>query len=465
LLAGGRDTPRRAALEREIAELSREWRETATSIRQTSPAWASLTEPEPLTSADVQRLLDTDTVLLAYAPGDTHDWLFAVTREGVDSVALPSRTIVDAAAREVHTLLTARQPVRGESAARRRVRVRRADARLAERARALSRLVLGPIAARLTDEWRGKRLAIVANGALEYVPFAMLPIDMEGAETPLIARHEVVSLPSASTLALLRQEYARRPRASGSVAVIADPVFSADDPRVLRARRAPAPPDRPGETTTPALAPAATRALEAFTRDGTRGPLARLPFSRAEARAVASQAARGAVLQATDFDASLSLATGGRLDGYRIVHFATHGLIDTRRPELSGLALSLVDASGRPRDGFLRLNTIYNLRLSADLVVLSACQTALGREVAGEGLVGLTRGFMHAGTPRVIATLWQVNDAATAELMRRFYTNLLRRGLPASTALRRAQLEISRDPRWSVPYYWAAFVLQGDWAP
>jgi CHAT domain-containing protein len=138
-------------------------------------------------------------------------------------------------------------------------------------------------------------------------------------------------------------------------------------------------------------------------------------------------------------------------------------LINTTRPELSGLALSLVDSAGRSRDGFLRLNTIYNLRLSADLVVLSACQSALGKEIAGEGLVGLTRGFMYAGARRVIASLWQVSDSATAELMKKFYAGLLQRHLSAAAALRSAQLEMSRDPRWTSPYFWAGFVLQGDW--
>jgi CHAT domain-containing protein len=189
----------------------------------------------------------------------------------------------------------------------------------------------------------------------------------------------------------------------------------------------------------------------------------RLPFSREEARAVVAQAPRASVLEATDFDASLALATSEQLHEYRILHFATHGFINTARPELSGLALSLVDRGGRSRDGFLRLNTIYNLRLSADLVVLSACQTALGKEVAGEGLVGLTRGFMFAGARAVIASLWQVNDMATAELMKQFYIGLLQQRLPAAAALRHAQLELAKDPRWSAPYFWAGFVLQGDW--
>jgi CHAT domain-containing protein len=101
--------------------------------------------------------------------------------------------------------------------------------------------------------------------------------------------------------------------------------------------------------------------------------------------------------------------------------------------------------------------------LSADLVVLSACQTALGKDIQGEGLVSLTRAFMYAGAPRVVASLWKVDDVATAELMKRFYRGVLREGLGPAAALRAAQLEMSRDSRWAAPYYWAGFVMQGDW--
>jgi CHAT domain-containing protein len=195
--------------------------------------------------------------------------------------------------------------------------------------------------------------------------------------------------------------------------------------------------------------------------DGRAG-LARLPFSRDEARAIGLLAGAG-TLRATDFQASRATALGSALEDYRIVHFATHGLIDAERPELSGLVLSLVNDRGAPQDGLLRLHDIFNMRLNADLVVLSACQTALGKEIKGEGLVGLTRGFMYAGAPRVVASLWQVSDVATAELMKKFYTGMLQRRLPAAAALRAAQLELARDPRWASPYFWAGFVLQGDW--
>lgn len=472
LLAGTPDRRRLDALEREIADLSREWRETMTAIRRQSPAYASLTEPRPATVDDTRALLAPDTILLAFAPGETRSWLFAVTTETFESFELPKWQSIDEAARDVHRLMTARQPVPGEPAARRQARIRRADADLVQRTGALSELVLGPVADRLAADWRGRRLVLVAAGALEYVPFGALPLPARppGTHGPaLVTQHEIVTLPSASTLAVLRQEDARRAPARKAVAVIADPVFSADDPRVARAGGGR--PSAPGQTGAAAPAPTPATAQPAATRgdvdpaDGVSATLARLPFSRSEADAVATQVPRAALLRATDFDASLALATSDRLADYRVVHFATHGVIDVVRPELSGLALSLVDASGRQRDGFLRLNTIYNLRLSSDLVVLSACQTGLGKEVAGEGLVGLTRGFMHAGARGVIASLWQVNDVATAELMKRFYAGLLRRKLPPAAALRAAQLEVARDPRWASPYYWAGFVLQGDWTP
>src|SRR5262249_7574778 len=193
-----------------------------------------------------------------------------------------------------------------------------------------------------------------------------------------------------------------------------------------------------------------------------RAGLQRLLSSRDEAEAITSFAP-ASVLKALDFKASRPTALSDQLGQYRIVHFATHGLLDSARPELSGLVLSLVDENGKERDGYFRLNEIYNLKFNADLVVLSACQTGLGNQVRGEGLVGLTRGFMYAGAPRVVASLWQVNDAATAELMKRFYRGMLKDGLRPAAALRAAQLEMMSRPAWKSPYFWSAFALQGEW--
>jgi CHAT domain-containing protein len=197
---------------------------------------------------------------------------------------------------------------------------------------------------------------------------------------------------------------------------------------------------------------------------GGDGRLPRLPFTRREAEEIARLAPPSTVLKALDFDASRQTATAGTLGSFRIVHFATHALLNTAYPDLSGVVLSLVDERGAPQDGFLRLHDVYSLDLAADLVVLSACQTALGKDIRGEGLVGLTRGFMYAGARRVVTSLWNVDDEATAALMRLFYQRILgEERLTASAALRAAQIDLSRQRRWRSPYFWAGFVVQGDW--
>jgi len=194
------------------------------------------------------------------------------------------------------------------------------------------------------------------------------------------------------------------------------------------------------------------------------GKIPRLPFSRREADAIITDAPPGDSFKAVDFRANRTTATSPELAQYRIVHFATHGVLDSRNPALSGIVLSLVDRRGKPVDGFLRLWDIYNLRLPIDLVVLSACQTALGKEIRGEGLVGLTRGFMYAGAARVVASLWQVDDVATAELMSLFYQGVLKKHQPPVMALRAAQIHMWKQKRWQEdPYFWGAFQLQGEW--
>jgi CHAT domain-containing protein len=190
----------------------------------------------------------------------------------------------------------------------------------------------------------------------------------------------------------------------------------------------------------------------------------RLPFTRQEASSVIPFVSPDQRLIALDFAASRATATSADLAQYRVIHFATHSLLDQKHPELSGIALSFVDERGRAQDGFLPLQDIYDLKLNADLVVLSACQSGLGKEVKGEGLIGLTRGFMYAGSPRVVTTLWKVDDKATAELMKHFYQGLLgERRLSPAAALREAQIALWRRKRWHDPKYWAAFVLQGEW--
>jgi CHAT domain-containing protein len=327
-------------------------------------------------------------------------------------------------------------------------------------------MLIGPAARHLGSAWRGRRLLIVAPDVLQYVPFAALS-DPAIPGQPLVVDHEVISLPSASVLALVRQQAQGRPQPSRQLAVLADPVFEADDPRVAsRTRQQPArmPSGAPGDPE--ALAGAAVaRALRSVNAisDIPLPRLTRLPFSRQEAQAISALVPIDRRLTAVDFEANRATATNGELGGYRMVHFATHGFLNSEQPELSGLVLSLIDRNGKAQDGFLRLSDIYNMRLPAELVVLSACQTALGKEIRGEGLIGLTRGFLYAGARSVVASLWKVDDLATAELMRLFYSGMLKDNLRPAAALRAAQRELAREPRWASPFFWSGFVLQGEW--
>ena len=425
LRARGEGPEAQQAAARELESLTADLEGVEAQIRARSPRYAALTQPRPATVAEVQASLDEDTSLLAYSLGDegSHAWL--IGGRSIDSIGLAARPAIAAAAR-------------------RALRSMESEARSGPAIAELSRLVLAPLADRL----KTRRLVIVADGALQYVPFAALPHPQHGRA--LVEDHEVVGLPSASTLVLLRRDRAPRTPTTKTVAVLADPVFDAADERVdagVKAKAAPAGP--------------LTRAAEPF---GLDGAIPRLPFTRREARAILSEVPATSSLAALDFEASRATATDPALADYRIVHFATHGFLNAARPELSGLLLSLVDRQGQPQPGFLTAADTFNLKLAADLVVLSGCRTALGKEIRGEGIVGLARGFMYAGADRVMASLWKVDDAATAALMARFYRAMLGpQGLTPPAALRAAQLEMRRQARYRHPYYWAGFHILGEW--
>jgi CHAT domain-containing protein/tetratricopeptide (TPR) repeat protein len=440
---------RMTALSREIDDLERRLAVLDGRIRASNPQYAALLRPAPPSIDDTQRLLDADTVLLAFAMGAKQSWGWAVTRESIRSFVLPPAAEIDERAHRVYASVTARQRRSSPDA----TRLAELDREEAATAAALSDAVLGPIAGTLATDWRNRRLVIVATGALEYVPFAALPLPSAAGRRLIVEQHEVIRLPSVATLALLRRdaEGPRKRPSTGSVAIFADPVFSPDDPRVTRRQSSSQEP--------PAVSTASL--LRGTDDETTRTGFARLVFSREEASAIAGFAPHA--IEALDFNASVPTLSKPAVAGSRILHIASHGILNSARPALSGIVLSLVDQSGRRQDGILRLYDIFNLSLSADLVVLSGCQTGLGREIKGEGLIGLTRGFMYAGAARVLASLWEVDDRATAELMRRFYRGMLVRKLRPADALRTAQQQMRTDPRWRSPYYWAGFTLVGDW--
>ena len=373
---------------------------------------------------ELAKELDPKTVVLEYSLGREASYLFVVTSEGVREIPLEGRGQIEAVARKLYAAWSAHQDSPPDCAA-------------------LSRMLLG----RVRDDIRGKRVVVVPDGALAYIPFDAL---FAGPGHRLIENNDVVAVVSLSSLKLMRDRTRDRAPALKLVAVFADPVFSGKDPRVRRDLKASSQAARGAELTRSA-------------GDAGLADLERLVSSRREAAAISALAPDKQRWEALDFDASLAAVHDPKLADFRIVHFATHGLMNSRDPRLSGLVFSLVDRQGRPQNGFLRADEVANLKLGADLVVLSACQTALGKELRGEGLLGLARGFMYAGAPRVIASLWRVADSATSDLMSSFYQALLGSHVPASEALRSAKLRLMRNPLRSAPYYWAGFSLEGDW--
>lgn len=453
------------AVARDIRRLTAEYQLVQARMREQSPRYNSLTQPRPLRLEEMQAALgDDNTILLEYALGEERSYLWVLTRHSLEGHVLPARAVVEERAREVYNLLTARQEYDVEGDLEYAARVAEADARYRQSALELSRMLLGPAAGRLGQ----KRLLIVAEGVIQYIPFDALYAPPEGGaagdpqpasddEAMLLWRQEVVTLPSISTLVSLRSEKPRESLPDRVVAVVADPVFNDRDARLRGA-------DEPGaeaESPDPNVV-AARGALRGFRDSGNAADIPRLRHAAAEAAAITEAAPRGGWMLAEGFDACRETATSAAVGQYRVIHFATHSLVNSEHPERSGIILSMFDEHGVPRNGYLQLHDIYTLKLSADLVVLSACDTGLGKEMKGEGIIGLTRGFMFAGSKGVVASLWKVDDKATAELMRHFYRALLQEGLTPAASLRSAKQAVRRQKAFAAPYYWAGFQLQGE---
>jgi CHAT domain-containing protein len=420
------------ALKNEITALRAEYETVQSQIRAKSPAYATLTQPLPLSVKDIQaEVLEADSVLLEYAFGQDRSYLWAITANSIHTYILPPRLEIEKMARRLNTRILDKDPPDDEAAY-------------------LSRILLAQAAKDLKH-----RIVVVADGELQRsVPFAILPDPEHPPGEPLLLNHEVITEPSASAVALLRRNNAGHADQPKLVAMIADPVFGRDDERLQQ-------PSQTSESRSGLPAPSPGPSLSSA---GLPDTLPRLKNSGEEARAVLELTRPGQSLAMLGFDANKTAVENARLSDYRVVHFATHGLLNFEHPSLSALALSLYDKSGSPIDGFLTLSDVYNLRLPVKLVVLSACESGQGQLVRGEGIVGLSRGFMYAGAASLIVSLWNVNDQSTAELMRRFYRSYLsdNNARPAA-ALRAAQLSMLQEERWRLPYYWAAFTLEGDW--
>src|ERR1700752_2643421 len=448
-----------ASLDRDLIQLISERQRVEQAIKSDFPRYATLMAPQPLSAEQIKSLLDDDTLLLQFSLGQERSYLWLVTRGGVSGFPLPGRSAIEDKAQTLIDALRNSESRRGELAVLLRERRERELPVYLRQASELSQLLFGQVFDRLSK----KRLVIVADGVLLHLPFAALPLPQGHSDNvppagstpaPFVSAHEIVNLPSASVLQLLRQT-PRPEKFPLTLALFSDPVFERDDSRIQIAGRR-----HPDSQSTPSNS--LSRLLRDLDEIGSNPP--RLPATAREAQAILQLIPRNSAKLESGFDANRKNLTNKELAQYRILHLATHGMIDEQNPELSGMVLSLYDKQGQfQEEGYLRLTDIYELNLPIDLVVLSACRTALGKRVRGEGLIGLTRAFMYAGAARVIASLWRVDDEATAELMKRFYQGLFRNRLTPVEALQAAQVSMSKDPRWRHPYFWSGFVLQGDW--
>jgi CHAT domain-containing protein/tetratricopeptide (TPR) repeat protein len=477
-----------AKLEAELERLNSEHVALENQLRVTSPRYNTLTRAQPLSLGEVQQqVLDDGTALLEYGLGRERSYLFAVTKTGLALHRLPARAVVESQVFELRKQLVptgARRAIAGIDTGD----TQRGISEDLKAAAAGRGLVLGgpAIAPQVVHAYASaantlyntavapaaqfvgaSRLLVVADGALNFVPFEALVTRADGADyaslSYLVKTNEIVYAPSASVVAAVRAARAASAAQAANargVLVLADPVFDAADSRASGKNFKP----RDETAQRAALKSAIDDVANLKSPQSPRFTLVRLAGTRSEAEQIAALArnAGGPADLWLDFDASEANLRQHQLGGYRVIHFATHGLLDTDRPQFTGLALSLV---GDPDDdGFLRVGEVFNLRLGSPLVILSACETGLGKENRGEGVIGLARAFMYAGAPAVGVSLWSVADRSTAELMPDFYKRYLAAGGRApAAALRAAQQQMIAGKRYSAPFYWAPFVLVGDW--
>jgi len=423
-----------------IRNLTAEYEEKQSQIREQSSLYATLTKPKLLNVAEVQGELTSNTLLLEYELGEARSYLFAISSKSFAVYELPMRSAIETTAAEVYRILTARQRVKGEMQHHYEERVANADQLYQATVLSLSEMLLKPV----MGELKNKRLLIVAEGALHYIPFEVLMVQAgsSSGETALVTQNEIVYSQSASMLKALREtrEYTMSSSTNG-IAILADPVFDRDDPRVQKKKK--------------------TEGNAGSSETDSETQLSRLTATRDEAKMIVRAAPYGSTTVVTSFRADKKAVMVDDFLHHRILHFATHGLIDDGHPDQSAIVLTLVDEDGDAQNGFLQLSDIYKIQLDSDLVVLSACRSALGKQISGEGFVGLTRGFISVGAQNVVASLWKVDDEATAEFMNQFYRGLLGEHLTPAAALKKAKRAMQQHPKWNNPYYWAAFISQG----
>lgn|GEM_PF-6660159 len=308
-------------------------------------------------------------------------------------------------------------------------------------AREISRRFLGPAQSELAA---ASRVIFCLSGRLSSMPMGLLLNPVSGYQPPLLTTHEIVSIPSLSFLAHSRREWIARSPNRRKIAAVGGAHYEGS----AASSRAAGDEDL-------------SRATRAIFANGT---LAALPFSSREVSRIVERT-RGEGREFKGGLASKALLLSDRLRPFDGLHLAVHGLLNTKMPELSGLVFSQIDENGKRIPSFLRLEEIVEREFPFRLVVLSACQTGLGKDVPFESPLGLTSGFLRSGARTVISSLWKVDDEATAATMDSFYRKYIGKNLGPAAALAAAQREIRKVPRWRYPYFWAGFIVTGDWLP
>ena len=422
------------AAETTLTQLREQHQQLVRKLEKQNPNYDQIKEPANYSVQQIQERIveDDETMLLEYFMGKNASYVWTITRNDVKAFELPKADVITDAVKVVYDLLSKPPDDNTEK------RLNKASAELAQ-------LVLTPLA----NQPNVKRVIVVADGALNYIPFQLLPAP--SGNQALVANYEIVNAPSASILGQLHQEKLQRPATAKIVAAFGDPAFRSNYSQFKHTAADEA----------AAVAKATQRDFEMDSDSRDSNEIQGLVYSKYELKNL-SEIAGSASLVKSGFDASRTVLEKTDFSKYTVLHFATHGRFNQKHPEQSGFYLATVDANGHDQDGFITMEDVYNLRVPVALVVLSACRTALGDEVRGEGLIGLTRGFMHAGASSVVASLWKVDDEATSELMKYFYTNMLKKGMRPAAALREAQNTLRQNPLWQSPHYWAAFTLQGE---
>ena len=436
----------------EIEGLKNQLDEMWSKLKRESPVFFAL---KSLPAFDIESfqesVLDEKSLLLEFSLGSKESYLWVIGKRDFEVIVLPKRAIIETQAANLLELLSSQNEAKKESIAERQKRIKFAEDKFLRDSVSLSNDIFGKI----INKIKGKRLIIVPDGKLSAFPFSALPFPNRGDQNqlgyePLLVFNEIVYEPSASVLQLI-QNLRKRTVPTKQFFVVADPVFNSSDSRLPKSARVEE--NKSGDEAT------YVNQTRSFS---TLNSLGRLFGTLSEAESIVQRFGENNSKVVVGFRANRDTILNSDIANYQVLHFATHGIVNEDEPDLSGIVVSRFDKAGNKRNGLIRLQDIYGLRLSADLVVLSACDSALGEEVRGEGLISLSNGFLQAGAKSVVSSLWKVDDNATSILMKNFYELLSTEGITPAEALRKAQIRMLKDSNFRSPMYWASFSINGD---